>query len=156
MAATPPGAGLTPALLAPMVLIVISFLTYHLVTKGLRADINPFVFLAPVYGVALAVTLALAFVPGLAGSSDGNSALAGRDLLLALVLGLALVGIEAGFILAYRAGWAVSLAPTVANVAVAVALLPIALLVLREKISLVNLAGLGLAVLGLALMAQRS
>ena len=137
-----------------MLLILASFVTYHLVTKGLRADINPFLFLVPVYAVALAVSAALAFVPGVAPA--GGSGLATRDLVLALVLGLALVGIEAGFILAYRAGWAVSLAPTVANVAVAVVLLPVALLVLREKVSLVNLAGLGLAVLGLALMAQRS
>ncbi len=154
MGAVPPGAGLSPALLAPMLLILTSFVTYHLVTKGLRADINPFVFLMPVYGVALAVSAALAFVPGL--TAPGGSGPATRDLVLALVLGLALVGIEAGFILAYRAGWAVSLAPTVANVAVALVLLPVALLVLREKVSVVNLAGLGLAVLGLVLMAQRS
>ena len=154
MGAGPAGTGLSMALLAPMLLILASFVTYHLVTKGLRADINPFVFLVPVYAVALAVSAALAFVPGVAAA--GGSGLATLDLVLALVLGLALVGIEAGFILAYRAGWAVSLAPTVANVAVALVLLPVALLVLREKVSLVNLAGLGLAVLGLVLMAQRS
>lgn len=154
MGAAPSGAGLSPALLAPMLLILISFVTYHLVTKGLRADINPFLFLVPVYAVALAVSAALAFLPG--ADAGGGTGLASRDLMLALVLGLALVGIEAGFILAYRAGWVVSLAPTVANVAVAVVLLPVALLVLREKVSAVNLAGLGLAVLGLVLMAQRS
>lgn len=154
MGAAPSGAGLSPALLAPMLLILISFVTYHLVTKGLRADINPFLFLVPVYAVALAVSAALAFLPG--ADAAGGTGLASRDLILAFILGLALVGIEAGFILAYRAGWAVSLAPTVANVAVAVVLLPVALLVLREKVSPVNLAGLGLAVLGLALMAQRS
>lgn len=154
MGAGPAGTGLSMTLLAPMLLILASFVTYHLVTKGLRADVNPFVFLVPVYAVALAVSAALALVPGVAAA--GGSGLATRDLVLALVLGLALVGIEAGFILAYRAGWAVSLAPTVANVAVALVLLPVALLVLREKVSLVNLAGLGLAVLGLVLMAQRS
>ena len=154
MGTAPPGAGLSLALLAPMLLILASFVTYHLVTKGLRADINPFLFLMPVYAVALAVSAALAFLSGL--TAPGGSGLASRDLMLALILGLALVGIEAGFILAYRAGWAVSLAPTVANVAVALVLLPVALLVLREKISLVNLAGLGLAGLGLVLMAQRS
>lgn len=154
MGAAPTGTGLSPVLLAPMLLILVSFVTYHLVTKGLRADINPFLFLMPVYAVALAVSAALAFLPGM--TPTGGTGLASRDLMLALLLGLALVGIEAGFILAYRAGWAVSLAPTVANVAVALVLLPIALLVLREKVSLVNLAGLGLAVLGLILMAQRS
>ena len=151
-----------------MILIVISFLAYHLVTKTLRPDLSAFAFLSAVYGVALAVSLVLAAVPatgggmggGMGGGAGGGVAAAGlpgwRDLAPVVLLGLALVGIEAGFILAYRAGWPVSLAPTVANAAVAVLLLPVALLLFREKVSAVNLAGLGLAIAGLMLMTQRS
>jgi drug/metabolite transporter (DMT)-like permease len=143
------------ALLAPMILIVASFAAYHLVTKTLRADIPPFVFLCAVYAVSLAASAVLALT-GASQTAAPSAGLAWRDLVPVAVLGLALVGIEAGFILAYRAGWPVSLAPTIANVSVAVVLLPVAVLMLRETLSGLNLAGLALAVAGLALMAHRS
>jgi drug/metabolite transporter (DMT)-like permease len=148
--------GLSPALLAPMALIVVSFLTYHAITKALRPDLDPFLFLMAVYAIALATSAVAAVWPGQTPVPGGQSAPRGFDWVLAVLLGLALVGIEAGFILAYRAGWNVSVAPTVANVLVGLLLVPLALLVFREKLSSINLAGLGLAVLGLTLMLHRS
>jgi len=60
--------------------------------------------------------------------------------------------LELGFLLAYRAGWKISLGPLVSNVAVAILLIPVGLLLFREKISLVNLIGIGVCLLGLVLV----
>jgi drug/metabolite transporter (DMT)-like permease len=148
---------LNTATLVPMALVVGSFVAYHGITRTLRPDAPPFVFLCAVYATSLLASGILAKLLPSAAAAGGGTApgLEWRDLLWAAALGLVLVGIEAGFILAYRAGWGVSLAPTVANVMVALVLVPLGALLLREPVSGVNLAGLALAVLGLVLMAHR-
>lgn len=136
-----------------MALIVASFIVYHAVTRSLRTDLDAMLFLLVVYGVALAGSAALAY-----GGPRGAGFAAYRplDWLLAAALGLALVGIEYGFIAAYRAGWPVTLAPTFANVTLALLILPVGVLIYRDKLSIANLAGLGLCVAGLILMGRKA
>jgi drug/metabolite transporter (DMT)-like permease len=139
----------TMALAMPMLLIVGSFVAYHLVTKSLRADINIFGFLSLTYAVALAVTLA-AWV----WTRGDAMTWSGSDVALAVILGLSLVGIEAGFVLAYRAGWSIAVAPTFGNVALALVMLPIAVLFLSQKVTWQTAAGIALCASGLILMAR--
>jgi len=70
---------------------------------------------------------------------------------VSIALGIAIVGVEVGYLLAYRAGWQISLGAIVSNVAVAVLLLPIGILLFREKLSTVNYVGIVLCVLGLVM-----
>jgi uncharacterized membrane protein len=70
-------------------------------------------------------------------------------------LGLAIVGLELGFLLAYRSGWNISLAALVSTVAVALVLLPIGLAFFRERLSLANSAGFMLCIVGLLLMNRK-
>jgi drug/metabolite transporter (DMT)-like permease len=67
-------------------------------------------------------------------------------------LGVTLVGLELGFLLAYRLGWSVSLAGLASNATVSVLLLPVGYLLFRERLTPLNLAGVVVAVIGLVLM----
>jgi multidrug transporter EmrE-like cation transporter len=60
--------------------------------------------------------------------------------------------IEIGFVLAYRAGWQISLASVSVNVAIAVILIPLGLVFFRESLTRANLVGLALCLTGLVLL----
>jgi multidrug transporter EmrE-like cation transporter len=60
--------------------------------------------------------------------------------------------LELGFLLAYRAGWNISLAGLVSNTTVAMLLLPVGLVLFRERLSGINAVGVVVALLGLVLM----
>jgi len=134
-------------------LVVISNVAYHLFQKATPANVNPMVALAVSYGVALLVCLILLpFYP----SADGAAASLTRVNWASVGLGLSVVGLEAGFLIAYRAGWPISLAGLVANVLVGMLLLPVGLILLRERLSWVNLLGIALCLVGIILVNIRT
>lgn len=135
----------------PMAMIVTSFLIYHAAMKAIRPDLHPLAFLAGVYVVSLLITLGLWMaLPGL-----GPTGIRSGDIIWVVLLGIALIGIEFGFLMAYRNGWSVSVAPTFSNVTLALILAPVGLIFLQERLSWQNFLGLGLCVVGLVLMTKR-
>jgi len=60
--------------------------------------------------------------------------------------------LEVGFLLAYRAGWNLSLASLASNATAALLLLPIGVLLFRDRPSAVNLMGVAVCLLGLVLI----
>jgi drug/metabolite transporter (DMT)-like permease len=142
---------MTPArlLTVSVVMIVASNLLYHVAQKSIPADANPLLSVAVTYAAALLVTLLLwplapGGAPKLAGLAKLNWATIG--------VGVAAVGIEIGFLLAYRAGWNISVGSLVVSVAVAILLLPTGLLLYREHLSAANVAGIVLCLAGLVLV----
>jgi uncharacterized membrane protein len=135
-----------------MATIVGSFMLYHLAIKAIRPDLHPLAFLVGVYIVALVATIAL----WVAFPALGPTGVQGGDMVWVVMLGVALVGIEFGFLMAYRNGWTVSVAPTFSNVTLALIMAPIGMIFLKERLGLQGLVGLGLCVCGLILMARRS
>lgn len=67
-------------------------------------------------------------------------------------LGLALVGLELGFLLVYRSGWKVSIAALFCNAFVTALLIPVGVLIFREQLDLKKIAGIVLASAGLWLI----
>ena len=67
-------------------------------------------------------------------------------------MGAAAALIELGFLLAYRAGWKISVAAVATNAAAALTLIPIGFLVFKDHLSLRNVVGLVLCMLGLAMV----
>ena len=67
-------------------------------------------------------------------------------------LALAIVGLEFAYILAYRAGWRISIAAVLVNTTVTMLLIPIGLLAFQEKLSPLNAAGILVAIAGLVMM----
>jgi drug/metabolite transporter (DMT)-like permease len=132
-----------------ILLTIISNVLYHIFLKQLPSGIHPAIALIVAYASALlACLLYLLLFPPVEG------------LLLSLrkiswvnvAVGFAIVGLELGFILAYRAGWNISLAGIVSASAVAVILLPVGLLAFKERISLINLLGVAVCICGLVMV----
>src|SRR2546427_109265 len=69
-------------------------------------------------------------------------------------LGVVVISLEVGFLLAYRAGWQVSVAALYSNVAVGLLLIPIGSLLYRETLTISQGAGIVLAVISLILMSR--
>lgn len=136
-------------MLWPLLLIVGSNCFYHICAKSMPAEVNPFASLTITYLVGAALS-ALLFL-GSAGFSRLGTELAKTNW-TALVLGISIVGLEAGFVFLYRAGWRVSSGALVANICLAVALLFIGWLLYKESISPRQLLGVALCCAGLLLV----
>jgi uncharacterized membrane protein len=69
-----------------------------------------------------------------------------------IALGFAIVGLEIGFLLAYRVGWNISIATVFSNISVAIYLLPVGLLIYKENFTKTNFVGVILCIIGLVLV----
>jgi hypothetical protein len=130
-------------------LAVASNVLYHLSQKSVPAGVHPMLSLTVTYVAALVVTLLM--WPLYPAAASGQPSLS-RVNWSSVAVGVAIVGVELGVLLAYRAGLRVSLGATLINVTVALVLIPIGLLFFRESLSLANVAGLVLCLAGLWLL----
>jgi drug/metabolite transporter (DMT)-like permease len=107
---------------------------------------DPFASLTVTYLVGAAVSFALF---GLL--NRGGSIVAEYQKLnwAPFVLGLVLVGLETGFIYAYRAGWTVSTAAIVQSAFLGVALIFVGMLLYKEVITPTKVAGILICLVGL-------
>jgi drug/metabolite transporter (DMT)-like permease len=117
--------------------------------KSVPGGLHPLLSLTVTYLSALVVTLLLWPVyPGGGPRLDSLS----RVNWASVAVGVAIVGIEIGVLLAYRAGLKISLGATLINVAVAVVLIPVGIAFFREGLTPANVVGLVLCVAGLWLL----
>jgi len=72
-----------------------------------------------------------------------------------LILALAIVGLEMGFLLAYRAGWHITTAGLISNTAVGLLLIPVGVVFFRDRPSLTNGIGILVCLVGLVLVNWR-
>lgn len=136
---------------APLCLAVGGMLFYHLAQKSIPQGINPFyaTMIAYVAGIVVCFVCALA-LPG-----DKSFATSVRQSNWAVpLMGVAAACIEVGFLLAYRAGWRISVAAVAGNVAVTLLLIPIGVLIFKDHLSLRNILGLLCCVVGLVLVVR--
>jgi len=130
-------------------LTVLANILYHIFQKAIPAGVNPMVSLMATYLVAAIASLVL--LPLFPLQSDLASEF--RKVNWASVaLGGAIIGLELGFLLAYRQGWNISLASLVANTTVALILIPIGLMLFKEHLTPLNIVGAVLALAGLVLV----
>ena len=130
-------------------LAVASNLLYHVSQKSVPGGVHPVASLLVTYGVAIAVTLLV--WPLYPGPRAGWRSLSAVNW-ASVGAGVAIVGVEMGILLAYRAGLRVSLGATLVNVFVAALLVPIGLLLFRESLTPANVAGLALCAAGIWLL----
>ena len=142
----------TKIVVLSVVVIVASNVVYHVAQKSIPVGVHPLLAVAVTYAAALVATLLLWLVwPG------GSPKLSGIGQLNWATLGVAIsaVGIEIGFLLAYRAGWNINVGSLIVSVAVALLLIPTGFLVFREHLSGANVVGILLCLVGLALVMLR-
>jgi drug/metabolite transporter (DMT)-like permease len=135
----------------PLLLTVGATTLYHIAQKSVSPQVNPMLSVTVNYVTAL--LLSLLILP----LYPGNSLRASwRNLNWASVaVGVAIVGIELGFVVAYRAGWRISVASLIANVTTALLLVGIGLVFFREHLSGRGALGIVLCIAGLGLVMYR-
>jgi drug/metabolite transporter (DMT)-like permease len=133
-------------------LTVLSNLVYHVAQKLTPSQANPMLSLVATYLMAAMVCLLLLPLFPV----QGSLVVGLRQLnWSAAALALAVVGLELGFLLAYRAGWNISLAGFLSNATVGVVLIPVGLLLFREKLAPINVIGVFVCIVGLIMMNRR-
>ena len=136
----------------PIALVVLSNIVYHICAKSVPDTINPFASLTVTYLIGAVVSAVAYFVL----SGGGNLIKEYSNINWAMVvLGIVIVGLEAGFIYAYKAGWEVSIASVVQSCFLAVALLIVGKLLYHEPISANKLAGMLISLFGLYLINKK-
>lgn len=134
-----------------ILLVIAGNVIYHLGQRAIPREADPVVATLGAYLIAIVVTLAT--IPFLA--ADGAVRAGWRALNASTVaVGIGIVAIELGFLLAYRAGWRLSTASITANATVALVLVGIGAVVYREALTAGRLTGIGLCVVGLWLVTR--
>jgi len=135
----------------PVFLIVTANVFYNICAKSIPETVNPFLSLLVTYLMSALVTFILLFVTGL----DENFTDALKKLnWSSVILGISVVALEFGYITAYRVGWNISICSVVANIALAILLVPIGILFYKEVITMNQLIGIILCMAGLFFINQ--
>ena len=130
----------------PMALIVGSNILYQICAKSVPEEINPFATLIVTYLVGAAASAVLYFALG----PNGNLLKEYGKLNWApVVLGVVIVGLEAGWIYAYQAGWQVSTGFIVQSAFLATALLFVGFLLYHESLTWNKAVGVVICLIGL-------
>ena len=130
----------------PLALVVLSNVLYQICAKSVPNDMDPFASLTITYTVSAVVCLILFFVLNRGGNLFKEYT---RLNWAPIVFGVVLVGLEVGFIFAYKAGWSVSTAQIVQSAVLAVALLFVGYFLYREPLRWNKLVGVLICVVGL-------
>lgn len=130
-------------------LAIFSSALYHFSAKSVPSNINFAISLVVTYAVALVVTIITTLLfPAENGLAFELKQLNWSSFLLAI----AIVGIEFGFLLTYRAGWNLGIAAVLVNVVASLILVPAAIYVFKDKISWINIAGIFVCLAGLMML----
>ena len=130
-------------------LAIASSTFYHFTAKSIPSNVNFTVSLLVTYTVAVVVTLlGFFFLP----TKHGIIAEIKQLNWASLGLALAIVGIEFGFLLTYRAGWHLGVAAVLVNVVASLILVPVAIFFFKDKISWINILGILVCLAGLVML----
>ena len=135
----------------PLLIVVGANTIYNISTKSTPSDVNAFASLAPSYFIAMLGSVVMFFL-----TADSKNLLVeiSKTNWSALALGIAIVGLEFGYICIYRAGWKIGVASLVANISLACVLLLVGLFVYKEVITLKQFIGMGICAIGLMLIVK--
>ena len=136
----------------PMALIILAEVAYQICTKSTPEAMSPFAALTVTYLVA-AVTSAVLFF-----TLERDTGLLreyGKLNWAPVILGVAIVGLEAGWIYAFKAGWQVSTGFVVQSAFLAVALLAVGYLLYQEALTWNKIVGILICLVGLVFLNRR-
>ena len=130
----------------PILLVILSNIVYQICAKSMPESIDPFAALTVTYLTAAAASLILYY-----------SLNRGGDLLkeygklnwVPFAFGVVLVGLEVGFVYAYKAGWEVSTASIVQSAFLAIALLFVGYILYKEPLTWNKVIGVIICLIGL-------
>lgn len=138
---------MTFGLIMPLLVLVVANTAYQLVCAKTPAEAPAFLSLAVTYVIATVVAGIAYFCT----RQNGNTLTTDFHTLnwTSYILGACVVGLEAGYLLLYRAGWDVSIGSTVAYICMGLVMVLVGTLFLKEGISIQRIVGVAACVIGL-------
>ncbi|MBR2256465.1 MAG: EamA family transporter [Blautia sp.] len=130
----------------PIVLVVLSNTAYQICAKSVPNDMNPFASLSVTYLVGALASMVLYLISGSAGNLIREY---GKLNWAPSVLGIVIVGLEAGWIYAYKAGWQVSTGFIVQSAFLAAALLLVGYFLYHESMTWNKVVGVSICLIGI-------
>lgn len=130
-------------------MVILANTFYNISMKSMPLDVNPFGALMITYLVA-AIISAVIFVFMVGPSNVGVDIT--KINWTSIILALAVVGLEVGYVFVYRAGWSVSTASVVANISLACVLLVVGYFLYKEQVSFNEILGIMVCMVGLILI----
>ena len=133
----------------PLGLVLLSNTFYQICAKSVPDGINPLASLTITYMVGAIISGVLFFL-----LNRGDSLMQewAKTNWAPIVLGFAIVGLEVGFIYAYKAGWPVSTAQIVQASLLAVILVCVGTVLYQEKVTWNKIVGILICLFGLGLI----
>lgn len=136
-------------LIWPILVVILSNTFYNVCMKSMPGDVNPFGALMVTYlGAAIISGLIFVYVVGPSNVGVEMSKINRTS----VVLALAIVGLEVGYVFVYRAGWTVSTASVVANIGLACVLIFVGYFLYQENVSFNQIVGIIVCMFGLVLI----
>jgi len=131
------------------IVAIVGAVAYQFFIKKVTPTINPLVNVLGIYLVVLGFTVvALLIYP----IPDGIFTHIRKLNYIQLILAVCIFMMEIGFLLMYRYGWNLSSGNLVTGVFINILLVGLGIFFLREKINFLNLLGVVLSIIGVALM----
>ena len=136
----------------PIGMIVIANIFYNITTKETPQGANAFLSLSVTYGVAMVATFLIFFFTR-KGETIGVAF--GKLNWTSYVLGVVVIGLELGYIFAFRNGWQVNTTSLVANIILAISLLIVGFLLYKEHLTITQIIGIVLCIGGLIMVCKK-
>ena len=129
----------------PIALVVLSNVIYQICAKSVPNHVNPFAALTITYIVGAVSSAVLYFLLG-----GGNLVKEiGKMNWASYALGLAIIGLELGFLYVYKAGWQISTASIVQSSFLAVILIFVGIFLYNEALTWNKIIGVIVCLIGL-------
>lgn len=133
----------------PLGLVIMSNVLYQICAKSVPAQMNPFASLTITYAIAAVMSLVLYCLM----NKDASILQEYQKLNWApFVLGIVIIGLEVGWIYAYKAGWPVSTAQIVQASLLAVILIFVGYILYKEAITWNKIVGIIICLGGLGII----
>lgn len=130
----------------PVILVVLSNVMYQICAKGIPKNMDIMASMTVTYLVGAICSVIMFFVM----NKDSSLAVElAKTNYAPVLLGVCVVGLEIGFIYAYKVGWAVSTLSIVQSAFLAGALLLVGGLLYHEAVTLNKLIGVAITLVGL-------
>ncbi len=130
----------------PIALVVVSNIVYQICAKSVPKEMDAMAALTVTYLVGAACSAMLYFVRNRHGSLLHEYE---KMNAFPVLLGLSVVGLEFGFIYAYKAGWPVSTASIVQSAFLSIALIAVGALCYQEALTCNKAVGIAICLVGL-------
>lgn len=131
-------------------MVILSTISYHLLIRSIVGNHeSPVTILLLVYITALIISFILFLYTG---KLNLHSLFSIKHIWKYLLIGLSVIGIELGYILAYRSGWNINSTALFSNTAVGVLIIPLGYVFFQEGLSINKTIGIVLCIAGLILI----